>query len=388
VPWILIFQNLGAHKLRTLLTVGSLSVAVFLLCFLETLLVSLEAGVAASASNRLIVQSAVSLFVDLPLNYQARIEAVKGIARVCKLQWFGGYYQDPSNFFAQFGVDAERFLETYPEVKLLEGTAEAFQGSPTACLIGNVLREKYGWNVGSRIPIIGTIFPRSDGRAWEFTVAGVYESRSPNVDNNTLWFHFKYLDESLASGAAQGPVGVGVYVLRLEGGARPSTVAGQVDALFAAGPLRVQTTTEAEFQRQFVTMMGSVPFFLSSIGGGVLFAILLAVLNTMLMSFRQRYQELGILKALGFSHGVTSRLLLFESLGLCASGGLLGVGASLATAPYFARAVSTILPTFQITAGTAAFGLGLALSIGVVAGLIPAWQAHRLECVQALRAEV
>ncbi|MBI3892452.1 MAG: ABC transporter permease [Candidatus Wallbacteria bacterium] len=388
MPWHLIGQNLRAHKLRTLLTIGSLAVAVFLVCFLRTVVLGLEAGVVGSASNRLIVQSAVSLFVDLPLGYQSKIEGVPGVARVCKQQWFGGYFQDPSNFFAQFAVDGDRLLETFPEMQIVQGSEEAFRASPTQCLIGTGLAAKYGWKLGSRIPIIGTYFTRSDGKPWEFTVAALYESKSANVDNSTLWFHFKYLYESLVSKAAEGPLGVGVYVIRLAGGSDPVKVAGAVDALFDSGPLRVQTTSEAEFQRQFVTMMGSVQTFLGSIGGGVLFAIMLAVLNTMLLSFRQRFHEIGVLKALGFSDAVTFGMLLFESLGICACGGLLGVTASLASASYFARSMSTILPTFAITGATTAMGLGLAISIGVVAGLFPAWQAMRLECIDALRAEV
>lgn len=388
MPWILIIQNLRAHKMRTLLTVGSLAVAVFLLCFLKTVLVSLEAGVAASATNRLIVQSAVSLFVDLPHNYQPKIEAVSGVAQVCKLQWFGAYYKEPSNFFAQFGVDTDRLQDTYPEVKLLDGSWEAFRTSRTACLIGVGLSRKFGFKLGSRIPLIGTIFPRSDGTPWEFTVAGIYESKSANVDNSTLWFDFKYLDESLRSGAAEGPTGVGVFTLRVQPGIDPTRVASDIDALFDGGPLRVQTTTEAEFQRQFVTMLGGVPMLLNSIGGGVLFAIVLAVLNTMLLSFRQRFHEIGVMKALGFTDGVAFGVLLIESLVICGSGGFVGVAASALTADTFAAAMSQILPTFQITASTVASGFGLAMLIGLMAGLFPAWQALRLECIEALRAEV
>ncbi len=388
MPWVLIYENLKEHKLRTFLTIASLSVAVFLLCFLRTVLVSLEAGVAASASNRLIVQSAVSLFVDLPLAYQSKIEAVEGVERVCKLQWFGAYFQEPSNFFAQFGVDADRFLEAYPEVDLVEGSESEFLSAPTRCLIGVGLAKKYGWKMGDKIPMIGTIFPRSDGTPWEFTVAGIYKSRSSNVDDNTLWFHYKYLHESILSGTADGPEGVGVYVLRLSPGADTGATSAKVDALFDAGPLRVQTTTEAEFQRQFVTMLGSVPIFINSIGGGVLFAIVLAVLNTMLLSFRQRFHEIGILKSLGFTDGVTFGILLFESVTICAIGGTLGIGAALATADSMAASLSTVLPTFVVTPQTIGLGLGLALGIGVAAGLFPAWQARQLQCIDALRAEV
>lgn len=388
MPWRLIFGNLMAHPIRSLLTMGSITIAVFLLCLLQTILVSLNAGVQASAANRLIVQSAVSLFVDLPQSYQAKIESVEGIEKTCKLQWFGGYYQEPANFFAQFGVDPDRFFDVYPEAKLLEGSVEEFKTKRTSCMIGKVLADKYKWKVGDKVPVIGTIFPRVDGKPWDFEVAGIYESKSPNVDNNTLWFHYVYLEESIKSKVAEGPDGVGVFTLRLKPGVDPIPVSAKIDAIFENGPQRTQTTTEAEFQRQFVTMLGSVPFFLSSIGGGVLFAIMLAALNTMLMSGRQRIHDFGIMKALGFTDSMTFTLLLVESLFICGMGGLLGVALSLGSAPTMAEAMSAIFPSFEVTAQTISKGFLLSLGIGLAAGIVPAWQASRLNCVDALRMEV
>lgn len=390
MPWRVVLENLRAHKLRTFLTVMSIAVAVFLLCFLRTVLVSLQAAIDGSKADRLVAQSAVSLFVDLPLSYQAKIEAVPGVGRTCKLQWFGAYYREPSNFFAQFGVDADRFLEAYPEVEIIEGDAGAFRQRKTACFIGHELARRFGFRIGDRVPLIGTIFPRADGRPWEFEVVGIYRSKASNVDNNTLWFRFDYLEESIRAGDVRGftEAGVGVYMISLEQGADPIGVASQVDALFAGGPQRVQTTSEAEFQRQFVSMMGGVPMFLSSISGAILFAILLAAVNTMLMSFRQRTKEFGILKALGFTDSDAVALLLAESVGICVLGGLLGVGTSLALAGPMATAMASMFPTFELTRATMAQGLGLSLGVGVLAGVLPALRASRLDPVEAFREEV
>lgn len=392
MPLRLIFANLRSHALRTLLTVGTLAVSVFLLCFLRTVVVSMRAGVDSAATNRLVVQSAVSLFVDLPLAYQGKIEGVPGVASTCKLQWFGGYFQDQSNFFAQFGVDADRFLEAYPEVRLLEGTEAEFLAKPTGCLIGSALARKFDWQVGSKVPIIGTIFPRLDGKPWDFEVTGIYESDSANVDNATLWFHYEYLEESIRAGAVGGfdqkSAGVGVFMLRVDPGADSVAVSRRVDELFENGPQRVQTTSEAEFQRQFVSMMGGVPAFLGSIGGAIVFAILLAALNTMLMSARQRTREFGILRALGFSDASVSGLLVVEALLVCGLGGALGVGFMMGIRAWLANAMSTMFPVFLLTGETLGMGMGLAVMVGLVAGVVPALQVGRLDPVEALRLEV
>lgn len=390
VPFRLVFKNLFATRfiaLRSLLTLASLVVAIFLLCFLTALVHSLEAGARAASSNRLIVQSAVSLFVDLPLSYQAKIEGVEGVVpgSTTKFNWFGGYYRDPSNFFGQFGVDPGRFLEIYPEVQIVKGDKSAWLRNRTGCVIGSSLARRFGWKVGDQVPLIGTIYSRQG--AWEFQVEGIYHSKSASVDNSTLFFDFEYLRESLESGAARGPKGCGVYTIKLEPGARPEGVMAAVDGLFANGPQRVQTTTEAEFQRQFVSMMGNIPQFIASIGGGVLFAIVLAVLNTMLMAGRERTRDLGILKALGFTDATAFLLLLLESLLLCGLGGLMGVGLAVWSEPMFLQALGTFFPGYRVTPQIAGMGLALALATGLVAGIVPAWRASKLRTVDALRME-
>lgn len=383
MPWHLVLRNLLAHPLRTMLTAGSLVIAVWLICTLRSIVIGLSAGVEGAASNRLMVQSAVSLFVDLPLSYQGKIQGVRGVAQTCKFQWFGGYFQDPGNFFAQFGVDQTTYFESYPEVELLEGKPEDFERTRTGCLIGQDLARRYGWKVGSRVPITGTIFQRADGGAWEFDVVGIYRSKASNVDNATLFFQYDFLRESLETGAAEGPPGVGVYVVKLAPGADVVTVSRAIDELFLNGPQRVQTTTEAEFQRQFVSMMGGVSTFLGSIGGGVLFAILLAVLNTMLLAGRERTRDIGVMKALGFGDGVAFALLMTESLVLCGLGGLAGIGLALATEP----GMATIMPTYEVSAETIAIAGALALALGVIAGIGPAVRVMNLRVVAAMRPE-
>ena len=387
-PWLLVFKNLGGRPLRTFLTLASLTVAFFLLCTLRSVLDGLEAGIKASASDRLVTQSAVSLFVSLPDSYQSKIRSVPGVDDAIRWQWFGGIYQDPSNFFAQFAVDHDRLLDVYPEIQVDEAGAEEFLRKRTACLVGARLAEQYGFRVGDRIPLQGTIFPRFDGQAWQLDVAGIYRSTSANVDERTVFFRYDYLDETRRANLCGGPQGAGVYVLALDGRSAPEAVSARVDALFRNGPQAVQTTSEAEFQRQFVSMLGGVPIFLSSIGGGVLFAILLAVLNTMLMAGRERTHDFGILKALGFKSGVVFALLLLESIGLCLLGGGTGVLVSVASEKAVGGAISLVLPTYEVSQETQLLAASAALAVGVIAGVLPGWRAMRLEVVDALRAEV
>ena len=242
MPWKLLFRNVLGHPLRSLLTVCSVAVAVFLICMLHAVTSGLTRTLSAAASNRLLVQSAVSLFVDLPLAYQQKMASVPGIEAICKWQWFGGRYeQDKGGFFAQFGIDPETFLPSYPEISITDGSYETFQQRRTACVVGRSLAEQYDWQVGDTVPITGTIFVRTDGRPWEFDVAAIYDSSSAAIDEQTMYFHYDYLQESLENGGARGPQGVGVYMLRLAPGTDPLGVQQAVDGMFENGPQRVRS---------------------------------------------------------------------------------------------------------------------------------------------------
>lgn len=387
VPPKLVARYLSKHPVRSLLTLGSMVVAIFLLCMLRSLIVALHAGVEGAKSNRLWVQSAVSLFVELPLAYQPKIAAVEGVENTCKWQWFGGYYQDPGNFFAQFAVDSAALFDLYPEIDVVSGSREAFLGSRTACIVGQALAKQFDWQVGDRIPLIGGIFPHPDGNdvPWEFDVAGIYAPRSASIDNRTIFFHWDYFQKTLEEGSGYTP-GMGTVVLRTAPGADQPGVMHEIERLFENGPQRVQVTTEAEFQAQFVSMVGNVPFFVNSIGTGVLIAILLACVNTMLMAFRQETRDIGVLKALGFTDGTMFALMLAQSLALCLCGGALGAALAVVLEPVFAAFLGTMFPGYDVTPPTVLLGLALAALIGLLAGIFPAWAARRLQSVEALRA--
>lgn len=382
---LLVLRHLLGHKGRSLLTIGAVAIAVFLLCVLRSLVTALDAGVEAASSSRLMVQSAVSLFVGLPVSYQEKIAAVEGVAGISKWQWFGGVYQDPSNFFGQFAVDDANLFEVYPELEVAPETQQRFHERRNACIVGAQLAAQFGWKPGDTIPLIGALFPHPDGQdvAWEFELAGVYRSTSAAIDNRTMFFHWDYFQEMREKSGED--IEVGVIVVKVIPGADVSRMMGEIDALFENGPQRVQTTTEKEFQRQFVSMVGNIPMFVAWIGGGVLIAILLACVNTMLMAARQQTHDVGILKALGFTDAAAFRVMLSQSLLLCGLGGGLGIALALGLQPMLVVVLGTFFPGYAITGATLLLAAVVTLGLGLVAGIVPALRSSRLQCVEALR---
>ncbi len=383
----LVLRNLLAHKTRSALTMCSMAFAVCLMCILQASLIGLESAVTNAAVNRLWIQSAVSLFVPLPMSYEAKIESVAGVEHACKFQWFGGIYQDESNFFAQFGIDPDSFQDCYPELEIVEGSYEAFAQNRRGCIIGEGLAEKYGFALGDTVPIIGTIFPRTGGGAWEFVVEAIYRPRTTAMDRVTMYFDFAYLEEALRAGDSRGAQGVGVFLAKLDDDADPTEAMGAIDGFFENGPQRVQTTTEAEFGRQFLSMLGNVPAMLAAVGGAVLFAIFFAVLNTMLAAGRERMRAVGILKAMGFRNGFVFSTLLVESLVLCTAGAAIGLGISIGLEGGLQSAFAGMIQSFEISSQVALGSLVIAIVIGTVAGIAPGRSAARVSTIQALRTQ-
>lgn len=390
IPLRLVFKNLAKHKVRSVLTVASLFVALFLLCLLRALVVSLDIGVRNAKSDRIIVQSAVSLFVDLPQSYKPQIQQLPGVKDVNSWNWFGGIYKEPKNMFAQFAVDHANLLAMYPEIEIVEGSAKAFQDDRQGCIVGRGLMQRFReWKLGDIVPLIGTIYPRVNGNeAWQVRIEGIYRSNSGNVDENTMFFHYDYVREAQETKAALGPEGVGLYVVQVAPGQSPVGLMKEIDARFANGDQRVQSTSEAEFQAQFVSMVGNVPFFVAMIGGGVFLAILLAVINTMLMAAREQTRDAGILKALGFTSATVGILMLLQSLGLAALGGGLGIGLAKLSEALLRSLLGVMFPGYEVTHGIMLEGAVITLLLGLVAGIVPAIRMARLRAVSALRQEV
>jgi putative ABC transport system permease protein len=374
----LIAANLMRAKRRTFLTVFSIAVALFLFCTLRTVITSFEASLRASQATRLVVRHAASLVFPLPLAYRERLAQVPGVTGVTYGNWFGGFYQDPKNQFAQFAMDVPTMLDLFPETVLPPEQAQAFRSERTACVIGRALAKKYGWKIGDEVPIIGTIFPGT----WRFTVRGIYQGKTKDVDENTLFFHWDYLNESLPEGRKNY---VGIYWLRIASPDQAAPVSERVDAMFRNSPQPTKTETEKAFQAGFISMIGNVQLLLTILGSAIVFAIMLVTINTMMMAARERTTEIAVLKTLGFSNGLILRLVGGEALAVSLLGGILGCGLAALVFHQLDFTGGGFFPNFRVLPGTVLVGLLLAVLMGVLSGIAPAVSAARLKIANALR---
>jgi putative ABC transport system permease protein len=296
---------------------------------------------------------------------------------VAHATWFGGVYQDPKNFFAQFAIVPDDWIRMYPEFVVPEDQWKAFKADRQGCVVGTTLAARFGWKVGDRIPLQAPSF--MGGGAWDLNVRGIYHGTRRGDDESQLWMRHDYLVE-------KGPEFwrgiVGWYIVRIANPDAAPAIAKLIDEEFSNSPSETRTQTESAFAASMVKQMGNIEFLILAIGSVVFFTLLLVTGNTMAIAVRERTNELAVLKAIGYSDTFVLAIVLAESLLISAIGGMIGLF------------VASVLVKQDITEGLLllylppiAFVIGalIALGTGFLAGVLPALSAMRLNVVSALR---
>ena len=377
----LLWRNLWRRKVRTIFTFLSIVVAFLLFGVLMAIRNSFEAGIDLAGQNRLLTIHKMSIIQLLPERYLAAIRSTPGVKAATYLSWFGGIYQDPKNFFAQMAVDPEGLFRLYPEYLIDPAQKETWIKTRTGAIAGRKLVERFGWKIGDRIPIRPTFYRPTDGKpeTYEFDLVGIYEGKTADVDETGFFFHHDYLMERVGD-----PGTVGWYVLEVDHPDQADEVAHAIDRQFANSPEETKTTTEKALAQSFAHQIGDTGAILSAIAAVVFFVILLIAGNTMAQSIRERTNELGVLKTLGFTDVTVMALVLAEAFLLVGLAGILGLGLAVASSPVVGKLVESFLPIFYVPAGALVVGVVLALVLGLASGGIPAFLALRLSIVDAL----
>ncbi len=373
----LLFANLRRRKIRTILTIGSFAVAMFLFGILGSIHYGFRQGIDIAGADRLVVIGRTSMMQPLPITYLPRLKRLPGVRDAAHATWFGGVYQDARNFFPQFVIAPEDWRRMYPEFTVDPAQWAEFLADRQGCVIGTKLAQRFGWTVGSRIPLKAPGY--LGGGSWDFNVRAIYRGTRQGDDETQLWLRHDYFYEKAPS-YWQGIVGW--YVVRVANPDHAVSVARAIDAEFGNSASETRTQTESAFAAGFVQQMGNIEFLLLAIGGVVFFTLLLVTGNTMAIAVRERTGELAVLKAIGFSDRFVLALVLAESLLIAAVGGALGLWLAhgLTQQDITSGLLLLYLPPIAL-AGGALFAIGT----GVLAGLLPAVGAMRLNVASALR---
>jgi len=378
----LIWAALFRSKTRTFLTLFSVITAFFLFGMLDSVRVAFNSGGSVTGANRMIASSRLSLTQMLPYSLDSQIRSIDGVKKSSYAAWFGGIYQKPENFFPNFSVGPD-YLDLYPEYVLPAAQRKAWESDRVGAVVGETLAKKFGWKIGDTIPLQATIFPTKGSNDWTFTLDGIFSvaNEKQKGQEQILLFHWDYFDE--ANDYVKGRVGW--YIVQVDSAAVADRAAKAIDALSANSDHETKTMTEEAFNQSFAKQIGDIGLIVTSIMAAVFFTLLLLTGNTMAQAVRERIPELAVLKTIGFSNRSVMFLVLSEAVLLVGLGAIIG----LALAPIAMKAATLASGGFiqlpsNLPPETWVTGLVLMLIFGVLAGVLPALRALRLNIVDAL----
>jgi putative ABC transport system permease protein len=378
----LLLRNTLRHKLRSLLTVVGVGVAVMAFALLQTVVTAWYAGVEASAANRLITRHAVSFVFSLPLAYRDRIAQVPGVNKVTYAVWFSGVYIDKNQFFARLAVDSDTFFDVYSEFLIERAQFEAFKRERNAAIIGVDIANRYNLKIGDVMPMEGDVYPGQ----WEFVVRGIYQPRDQTVDPSSMMFHYRYIDERVRQESPDRAGQIGWYIVRVDDPDSSARISQDIDNLFANSRAETKTETERAFQQSFLSAASAVITAMNIMSFVIIGIILLVVGNTMVMSARERSHEFAVLKALGFPGRQLFFLLAGESMILSIFGSALGLLVTLPAVERFQTALPKgWFPVFYIKPETILIGCIAGVAVGLIASLIPLRRVLMTRIVEGLR---
>ncbi|MEH2557023.1 putative ABC transport system permease protein [Bradyrhizobium algeriense] len=375
-------ENLRAAKARNLL----LAVAFFFAFCLFGVLTAFEQAFNAEATTdagRLITVNKLSFMQPLPATHFGRLLGISGIGEATFASWFGGYYREPKNSLHAFAVDPATYLEVYrSDILLSESEKTRFKQDRLALLVGEAMAAKWGWRVGDTIPVLSrSIVQKNGSRSWQFTISGIFKGGSAQVDTNFMFLRHDYFNDARAIGQDT----IGWIVFRPLPGVDSQSLSNAIDREFLVDPASTATDTERSFNRSFAAQLGNVALMTSLVVGASLVTLLMIVVNTVMISVRERRKDIAELKVLGFSPARIVSIYFAEVLIVATFGGIAGMVAAFGAIKSLGPMLTQIAPGMALSVEVLTIASLLIAVTSLLAVTAPAVFVLRLPALSSLQ---
>ncbi len=377
-------RNVTRNKFRTAATIVGVAVAVVAFILLRTVVSTWSRGAEDAAQDRIAIRHKVGFVMPLPIRYLQDVRQIEGVESAVNMNWFGAKHATREReFFANMATDPKAFLDVYREVDLPAAQAEAWIQNRKGAVVGRLLAKKFGWKVGDRVKLRGTIYPGD----WDFEISGIFDSDKRSVDLSSFLFHYDYLNQELDPRLRDW---IGWVAARVSGAGKAATVSRAIDAHFEDSEVQTISMSERALSNSFMGMFGAILGAMDIVSIVILLIMMLILGNTVAMGVRERTHEYGVLRAMGFMPRHLVRFILGEAATIGILGGVLGL---LLSYPIVEQGIGRFLeenmrgffPFFRIQATTAIMAIVFSVCLGIVAAVIPAYRASKLDVVDSLR---
>ncbi|MGD8450681.1 MAG: ABC transporter permease [Phycisphaerae bacterium] len=375
----LVLKQVFRHRVRSLLTLSGVATAMFLFAVVQAMQDGVTAATVTNATDTTLVVYRKDRFCPfasrLPESYLSQIARLPGVESVVPIKIVVSNCRTSLDVVTFRGVPKDDFLQGIaPRLNVPADTLHEWERRSDAALLGETLAQRRGLKAGDRFEAAGiTVY-----------VAGVIHS-DETQDQNVAYVHLDFLQ--FASGSRSGGI-VTQFNVKVTEPAQLEPVSRAIDELFAADQEPTHTSPEKAFVARAASDVVEIVGFMRWLGWGCLAAVLALIGNAIVLAVQERIRDHAILQTLGYRGGLIARLIITEGLAISLVGGAIGSGLALwvLSRGGMALSVDGLSIPFASTPGLFVHGLALAGLLGVVAGLVPAWQASRREIVTCFRA--
>lgn len=372
----LILKNLWRHLTRTLLTVTGSAVALFVFSFVGAVREGLARLTHSGQAEQTLIVFQANRFCPstsrLPDRYERTIGTVPGVKDAVPIQVFMNNCRASLDVVIFHGVPPKK-LRSARDLHVNTGSWEEFEQHRDSALVGQALAQRRNLSVGKKFSI-GEV---------KVTIAGIFTAAQP-AEENFIYTHLEFLQRT----PGLNTVGtVTQFEVHLNEAANANTVSRAIDDTFRGGPVQTDTRTKGVFETKAVGDLAELIGFANYLGFACVGLVLALVATTAVMAVQDRIRENAVLQTIGFSGPRLFGMVLSESILVSLFGGVLGIAAATAGLAWSKLAVGTegVTISFLPSISLAVVGLLVALGVGILAGLVPAWQTARAEIVSSLR---
>jgi len=371
-------RQVTRHKVRSLLTIAGIAIAMFLFSVVQAMNQGVTAATQETANDTTLVVYRSDRYCpatsELPQDYQRRIEGIDGVVSAIPMKIAVSNCRTSLDVVTFRGVPKERFLDgPGKDLEIIDGSLEAWLSRTDAALLGETLASRRGLKPGMRFDAAGITA----------TVAGVV--RSPNLqDHNVAYTSLEFVQL-----AGRDQLGIVTqFNVKVADASLLDPIAEKIDEEFAFAQQPTSTFSEKAFVSRVADDIIELVGFAQWLGLGCLAAVMALVANAIILSVQSRIAEHAILQTLGYSGGLLAGLIIAEGVALSLIGGLIGGIAAIVVARLGSFALSVEGTTIPILATSELLFTGMIIcaALGVVAGLVPAWQASRRDIAACFRA--
>ena len=378
------FKNTRRNLFRTVLTVIGVGVAMLAFLLIRTVLTAWLVSAEYAAQDRLATRHKVTFIMTLPKRYVEDIRKLPGVTGATWMNWFGARLPGHEDaFFGTFAVDPKSFLEVYDEIVVPAEHKTKWIENRRGALVGAQTARQFGWKVGDKVILEGTIFPGQ----WEFIVEGIYSASRKSIDQQSFYFHWDYMNDSLPASQQEQ---IGWIASKVPDAGQAATLAKKIDELFEPRDIQTLSMSERAMNTSFLGMISTLLDAMQIVSVVILIIMMLILGNTIAMGVRERTREYGVLRAIGFLPKHLSTFILVEAgvLGLLGGGlGLLGgfFLINYGVGRVMEETFTGLFPYFRVATQDMVISMVLSVALAVIASIVPAYNASKLHVTDALR---